>query len=314
MGTGWKEYNKRKSEQKFFSGGSMKGNLFLFKNNPKRTRFVSDPYFYKAHYIENAPPGNKMEPCRESIGDDCILCYYSVGKNQKKKDENVLTIRHSWLRAAWKVYDYSRYHILEGKGGIEPCTMGEKGSCRLCDEGNKAIPNGIKVVSLSTTEADKIESHDKTLNKRCKNCGKGRISTAGYSCPECGKSLDYYDSDTDETLLTCKDCEKQVDPVLEYECSNCDDPVPATYKDCDVFIALNDDNKKVFDWEPEDEIPEEVEEALKQDDVDLAEKFAPKPNDILKKVIFTSRGRRNNLVDKYDKGTGGEADTDDTPF
>ena len=305
---GWGEYSKRKKQNTAMRGKGFRDNFFVPKGLTKKGRFLGEPYFYNAHYIQDAP-ADKFEPCLQDVGEDCVNCYYAISGKQKKIDSKVLTIRPAWLRVAWNIWDYSKYHALGDKNNRsnEQCTMDDTGKCVHCAAGNEPKMSGLKILSLGSKAADLIMHYDKSLQKRCANCSRGRIKISGFNCPECNADMSYLDrGDAIDTIVPCAECDEQVEPLPIYECSNdCGDPIPSRYTMCDVFVHKNDKNEFEFEWEPEEDPPKELKEAELKD---LPEYYTPKPNDIMKTILFS--GSRRSMSDRYG-GKGGGGDSED---
>lgn len=154
-----------------------------------------------------------------------------------------------------------------------------KSLCPLCDAGVEKEFGRADHVTLSNRQAHKLEEALNELADKCGNCGKGELSTWGYSCPECGTVIasqrDGSITDEDEVALrsgdiTCPSCDATVRAKPEVECveskiergvqvwvAGCDNPTPVDPLGVDVFIRKKE-NAFVIDGHSQIDDPEDM--------------------------------------------------------
>jgi len=330
----WQQYHDRKKKSKaLFGGRRSRKNLIVREGDTRKVRFYPDIYTFYAHFLPDVK-SDKMETCRRTIEQPCILCDNAVGgytdkekeaNKNKRREEGITLIYPAWLRVSMRLFDYTRYHLVpvagkeNERGRFEICTMADAGNCEWCDKGIKQNYMGQRIITFSGKEADQIEQFDLSSMKRCANCGKGRISVVGYKCVRpigsddddiCGENLSFLSEERAKEMVMCPGCKNPTAPFPLVECSQCDDPDPQRFWMCDCDITREKKNNWKFVWDVvEDPIPEYLK--VEEKPIVLSEHFAPKENDILRSIIM-SGGSQDRM--QYDKNSGDNSGLSDIPF
>lgn len=200
-----------------------------------------EPYAFKKHshfnqkYYPACPEGEEAHNDAELPG--CVSCF-EIASGSKLLTPAKVTF-------GWTVINLAKQHKVEGKDGNKypACTQDEKGHCKLCDkasEEGKVKPAkmvGARSWLMPESRANEVYGLIDDLEKKCANCGGGKIRHEGWFCgnAKCGKSLKNIDVD-DGIRVKCKACGEKKLPVESIECKGCDNPRRARLSDAIIKV------------------------------------------------------------------------------
>lgn len=156
------------------------------------------------------------------------------------------------MQFGWTVVNIAKQHRVERKEGNKylTCTQDEDGHCKWCDKATdegKVRPAkmvGARCWLMPESRANEVYGLVDDLEKKCANCGGGKILHKGWSCgnTECGKSLKNVDVD-DGIRVKCKACGEKKLPVESISCKGCDDPRRARLSDAVIKVRRTGSGK-----------------------------------------------------------------------
>lgn len=285
-GGGWMRY---------FSLGDGETASVLFLGTPE-----TEPALSREHSIKD---GNKFSSIQHRE-NDCVACHVNTGGDRRVGRPSVRA-RFTFFDLRWarKRKDKER----SAKDGQDRYKYEPIEEDVVTDEG---IRKGVYVRRgkcgwrMPAQWAQALETAEARVNKKCKNCGKGRISVSGY---EGAKTKGLDDEEIEELLEKGK-----IKEVLE--CSKCDDPERTSVFNSVVEITRSGTKKSTsyqfsvtLDDIPTEGMPEEMPEAYDWDSVDGEPSTSAQAQALGVRDPFSSG--KGSAASSYD-----EDDDDDDPF